>query len=202
MARLIEQRKDLLTSMMKEAIYEAAVAVMTRYGMDGTTMDRVAEQAEVAKGSLYNYFPSKLELLHFVHDKTIEPMEQRGQEILAADLPAVGKLQSLIRTWFEYVDQHRGLFAFLFEDYAVRALLKPQEETAHASAIRDLSGIIEQGIEEGSFRRVDPQRAGELLFGALRQLGEEQLATDGAWPVGELTDNLIDFFLHGVEAGR
>jgi AcrR family transcriptional regulator len=51
MVRLAERRKELLDSMMREAVYEGAVAVLTQFGLNGTTMDRVAAAAGIAKGS-------------------------------------------------------------------------------------------------------------------------------------------------------
>jgi len=54
MAQLAERRKELVTGLMKDAIYAAAVEILTKQGVDGLTMDRVAETAGVAKGSLYN----------------------------------------------------------------------------------------------------------------------------------------------------
>ena len=201
MTRLTERRRSLLASMMKDAIYEAAVAVLTRHGMEGTTMDRVAEEAGVAKGTLYNYFSSKLELLQFVYDKTFEPMEQTVREVLEADLPAVCTVESVIRGWFEYLDRHRGLFNFLFNDYVVRGLLKDREDAGRASALRDVTTILERGIKEGVFRKVDPTQAALLLVGAVRETAEQHLAKNEASPLTKLTEDLMDFFLHGLGAG-
>jgi len=202
MARLVEQRKDLLASMMRDGIYEAAVAVMTRYGMEGTTMDRVAEEAEVAKGSLYNYFPSKLDLLKFVHDKTVEPMEQRAQEILAEEIPALQKLESLIREWFGYLDKHRGLFNFLFNDQVARELLLDRKSSGHAKAVEDVATIVRQGIQEGTLRQLDPMRVAWLLFGAMREIVEGQLSNNETRPMINLTEEVLDFVLHGIGNGK
>lgn len=202
MARLVEQRKDLLASMMRNGIYEAAVAVMTRYGMEGTTMDRVAEEAKVAKGSLYNYFPSKLDLLKFVHDKTVQPMEQRAQEILAEEMPALQKLESLIREWFEYLDKHRGLFNFLFNDQVARELLLDRKSSGHAKAVKDVATIVRQGIQEGTFRQLDPMRVAWLLFGAMREIVEGQLSNNETNPMINLTEEVLDFVLHGIGSGK
>ena len=59
MPRLSKTGKEMLTAMMKESIFEAATAVLSEHGVDGTTMNRVAEAADLAKSSLYDYFPSK-----------------------------------------------------------------------------------------------------------------------------------------------
>lgn len=200
MARLAERRKRLVTSMMKQGIYEAAVAVLTRYGLEGTTMDRVAEQAEVAKGSLYKYFQNKVELLQFVHERLLEPLRESSQEILDEDLSALPKLEALLRHWFEYLQEHRGLFNFFFVDHAVRALLRDHDRTGRTSAVQDLALIIRQGIEEGGFRRVDVSLTAELLFGAVRDVCEQRIETDAALPIDQLIEGVMDFFQHGVGA--
>lgn len=198
MVRLSERRRELVTSMMQDAVYEAAVEVLTTHGIGGLTMDRVAEQAEMAKGSLYKYFPNKLALLQLVHKKALEPVEQKGPEVMEADLPALDKLESLMRIWFEYIDEHRGLFRFFFMDDVVHGLLKCERETGHASAMEDLAKIIEQGIDEGVFRRVDPEPVAVILFGAIREVCEQQVITDEAWQVGQSARELTDFFAYGL----
>lgn len=47
----------------RDRILEAAVELATRGGFDGVQMRDVADQAEVALGTLYRYFPSKVHLL-------------------------------------------------------------------------------------------------------------------------------------------
>lgn len=37
----------------------AAMALIRAYGFEETTMEQIAEEADIAKGTLYNYFPAK-----------------------------------------------------------------------------------------------------------------------------------------------
>ena len=194
MSRLMQQRKDL----MKNGIYEAAVKILVKYGFEAMTMDRVAEEAGVAKGSLYNYFPNKLELLRFVHAKTVEPMHLRATEIVAANQPAADKLEAIFRMWSEHVGKHRGLFHFLFNEYAVQVLLKHEGETKQQDAIEKLAAVIEQGINEGVFRPVAARQYATLIFGAVREMCERLLASEEVFPVEEVVTVAMDFSLHGV----
>jgi AcrR family transcriptional regulator len=202
MVRLFQRRKELWNSMMQDAIYAAAVAVLTEHGVSGMTMDRVAEQAEVAKGSLYRYFPNKAELMRFVHQRAIEPMLCAGQDILQTDATAPEKLRSLLRAWLEYLAEHRGLFSFFVTDATVRGMLQQEEETGRASGTQNLAAIIQQGIDQQVFREVDAMRVAGCLFGAIRHMCEQQLAKDGPWPVDQLTEELTDFFIYGLAANR
>ena len=81
MPRLSKARKALLTTMMRETIYEAATSVLCKHGVNGTTMNRVAEAANLAKSSLYDYFESKDDLLRFFNTRLVEPCFQAIEEI-------------------------------------------------------------------------------------------------------------------------
>src|SRR5579885_2301719 len=54
-----------LTDRKREAIVHAGITLFQTFGFEGTSMDKVAETAEVSKRTLYNHFPSKEEL--FAH---------------------------------------------------------------------------------------------------------------------------------------
>ena len=91
-------------------------------------------------------------------------------------------------------------FQFPSNDETVRGLLKFEQETHHASAIQDLATIIQQGIDEGVFRLVDPTRVAAFMFGSLRLACEQQFISERAWSITQLTEDLVDFFVHGLTA--
>ena len=200
MARLTDRCKDLVASAMKDGIYEAAIGVLEKHGMDGLTMDRVAEVAGVAKGSLYNYFQSKQELVRFIFDKTVEPAKRAVDDILAQPNPAVCKLESCLRVWFELLARNRGVFEFLLNDPAAPHCHDPNEQGNREEAIAMLRVIFEQGIAEGAFRSFNAGRAAEMFFGALTVSIQQQLVLGKERPVDESVGNLIDIFLYGVAA--
>jgi TetR/AcrR family transcriptional regulator, cholesterol catabolism regulator len=56
-------------------IHRAAVTLFRKQGYDATTVEQIAERADVAKGTVFNYFPSKEALLHAlsqdIHEKLL-----------------------------------------------------------------------------------------------------------------------------------
>ena len=148
MPRLRKARKELLTAMMKESIFEAATSVLSEHGVDGTTMNRVAEAAELAKSSLYDYFPSKEELLEFVVDRMFIPFMQAVNEILQADLPAPQKLEKVVRIALEKGTKHKGILRLLAH--------VDQEDGARKRTASANPGGVHDHLRAGSQGRLFP----------------------------------------------
>jgi len=198
MTSLAERRKELLDSMMREAVYEGAVAVLTEYGLNGTTMDRVAVAAGMAKGSLYNHFRSKQELLEFVRDRAVAPMQEAVEQIVKNRLSAAEKLASISRLWREYLVKHHAVFQFLINDHAAKRLLRDTEQTTRASGIKQIATIIDQGIQEQAFRPVDAGAAAEMFVSAAIGMVEQEFAAGRTRPVDKAVDAMMAVFLHGL----
>lgn len=194
MARLLEQRKQFT----KNAIYDAAVAIATQEGPDALTMDRVAERAGVAKGSLYNYFPNKLELVRFVRSKLFDPVDAMSDEILSRDQSALDKLPAIFRAWFTFMNEHRGVMNLIFDYKTSHKSMQVDDLKEQKQPIEVLVRLIDQGISEGVFRPVDSKIYARLLFGALRDLCHEHILRHEPWAVDEMTAILSKFFLYGV----
>ncbi len=194
MPRFSKARKMLVDSAMKESIFEAATSVLSEHGIDGTTMNRVAEAAELAKSSLYDYFPSKDELLEFVFDRLVIPLMQAISEILRADLPAPEKLERVLRVALERGVRHKAILRLLIhsdQEYRVRERVRPHILDAFTT-------IFEQGIKEGSFRPHNSAYTGRMFLGSLRELYELLASSASEDAVNEYVGALIDVALHGV----
>ena len=55
-----------------ESLLDAAGAVLEKVGLDGFSTDRVAAEAGMAVGSIYQYFPDKYHLLHALAERWYE----------------------------------------------------------------------------------------------------------------------------------
>ena len=200
MPRLSTTRKQLLTAMMKEAIYDAAVAVLAEHGVDGMTMDRVAAAADVAKGSLYCYFHGKQDLLGLVHAKLVEPILKTAEDVIRADMPAPRKLEAVVRAVFDQLARHHGVFNLLLKDDDARAVLEPRRRTNRQIAVGQFAVIFRQGIEQGLFHQHDPAQLAEMFMGAMGGLWERSLATGDVYQADALIEPLLSVFLDGITA--
>lgn len=67
---------------MREDILTASVRVLSRHGFARFTTPRVAAAAGISVGSLYQYFPNKLAILHALHRRTVDDSWIEVQAIL------------------------------------------------------------------------------------------------------------------------
>jgi AcrR family transcriptional regulator len=194
MPRLSKARKALLNTMMKESIFEAATSVLCEHGVDGTTMNRVAEAADLAKSSLYDYFPSKEELLEFVSDRLVIPFMQAVDATRRADLLAPQKLERLLRIAFATSTRHKAIVRLLVQsnqEDQLRKRVRPQ-------ILDTFTAIFEQGIKEGSFQPHNPAHTGRMLLGAFGELFELMTSDVSEEAASEYVEVLIEAALHGL----
>ena len=106
----ISERKEREREMRRSAIVDAAEKVFFEKGIESATMDEIAEEAELSKGTLYLYFKSKTELYMAVCEKGMYILLDQFRD--AYEIPATGreKLRQLGMTYFNYAITHPDYF--------------------------------------------------------------------------------------------
>ena len=81
----------------RDAILDAVDVLLARYGYRKMTMEDVASEAGVGKGTIYLHFPGKEELVLSHVDRIVERVVTRMGEIRAAGLPAGEAVRRMLR---------------------------------------------------------------------------------------------------------
>lgn len=102
----------------KERIVQGALKAFAQYGYSDTTMDAIAEQAQVAKGTLYYHFSTKEELFLYVIERgvkmlidSVDRVMKRGDLTLEERMRGV--LDEHLRFFFEQRELCLLLLSFL-----------------------------------------------------------------------------------------
>ncbi len=154
----------------KREILEAASRVFRARGLHAAGMRDIAAELGMAVGNLYYYFRDKEDLLAFVQESALSRLLEMAARVRALELPADGKLRLLLE---EHVvglnDPEEGTPGSLAH-LEVEAL--GEERRAGVLARRDeyeqiVRSLIEEGMDEGMFRRADPKVASLALLGSV-----------------------------------
>ena len=136
----------------------AAARVFDANGYAATTMDAVAAEANVAKGSLYNYFPSKHSLFVQVFTIALGEDEQATEMLLTQPVSATEKLYKYIDFWFSRLEHYKRIGGLILEFWASAARDDRQGEIAgifqqmYSRWHGRISVIISEGVASGEFR--------------------------------------------------
>ncbi|MED5370510.1 MAG: TetR/AcrR family transcriptional regulator [Myxococcota bacterium] len=187
----------------EEQILRAARKVFIEKGFEKTRMSDVAGAAGLSKGAVYFYFDSKQALIQALASQEHQRAQAILDEVLAhRDLAAEQNLTDLLRMLLHHflTLRRRPRFFMLVSELATRdELQRANFLETHNRLMESIVAVVSQGIEDGTFRKVDPHVVAAVLKASSDGLTLERAI--GADPVGEpehIIQETIDLFLHGV----
>jgi len=194
-----EGQKEGLIQRRRAEILGAAAKVFARKGFHAATIREIATEANVAEGTIYNYFRSKRELLLSMVSAFIDESLQ-----LAMTRPSSKSdrefLTTLLKDRFTLIDQNMNLVRVILREMMLdRDLRKQFFEKALSRISSQLEDHLKRRTEEGVFRRLDAFIAVQAMMGCF--LGFIVLGLDEEGrrlPHEELASQLADFFLNGL----
>lgn len=142
----------------RELILEAASEVFLTTGFEKSTVQEIADKAGVGKGTIYEYFSSKEALfvemvqsyVSCLFDEMVTSLEQAGtiEELIDAH----------IKISLHHIEQHSDRVRILFNDLAqVSTDVHEWFAEKQLQLINRVTALIEQWIEEGELRDVNPE---------------------------------------------
>ena len=190
--RQLEERK-----LRQDRILSSALDVFKANGLDGATMDSIAEKAGFGKATLYYYFSSKEEVFLGI-------MEEGWKSLLASLEVIIQEEQSPRKTFIKILvqiaqnaKQRPNLYEFLFQAPKVINLTEfdDQKWKKHQGKLYSiLQGLLEDGIERKEFPKLNSNlmfKAIGGLFTGLIFFGDKKKTDISEEEVEALLNNLI-----------
>ena len=156
--RQLEERK-----MRQDRILEGALSVFKKKGLDGATMDQIANASGFGKATLYYYFKSKEEVLSAILVDGWQNIWESLEPVIAEEGSPRKTFVNVLIKIAENAQNRPGLFEFLFNvPKAIKLDDQPWKDYQH-KLYAIIQGLLEDGVKQGEFPKVDPQ----LMFKAL-----------------------------------
>ncbi len=178
----------------RDVIMSAAVSVAAQHGISGSSMDEIAEQAHVAKGSLYYHFPSK--------DAIFENVLQAGFDRLA---DAIRDARSATEAGAALRAVTEATLAVLQQNPArakivVSEMFRTDRPWGDAIAPARASIVVlyrdvlrDAALQSGGTPAAEAitETAGAAFFGAIAGAGLEWLLFHPDQPIGAVADQVL-----------
>jgi TetR/AcrR family transcriptional regulator len=145
----------------RAAILRAAAKEFGENGIAGARTDAIARSAHVNKALLYYYFNDKETLYGAVLDDAFSAMKATVFRVLDSDLPPREKIMAYVGAYFDFIASN-PIYPKLMQREMMRAREGHSEhmdrliKTYFQPVYRRVRELLEKGIAEGDFRKVDP----------------------------------------------
>jgi AcrR family transcriptional regulator len=155
----------------REEIMHATYAALQKYGYAGISISRLADEADLSKSSFYHHFDGKHDILLAFADYMLEDFERAMRTESTGDpvedlYTFLNLILGVYPTERAAPDQVERLGAFL--EVRAQAINDPEFRRKFTENpdryITHLTDILEDGIEQGVFKDVDPERTASFLL--------------------------------------
>lgn len=182
-------------------VVAAAARVFSEKGFGGASLEDVANEVGMLKGSLYNYIRTKEDLLFAVVRPDAEELLGRARELAKTDLPASEKVRQITQVHVEVIDRHLPYVSVYVQEIAGKGL-SPEWAAMDREYMSLVEQILRDGVEEGVFDAgVEPRVAARAMIGSLNWL-TRWYEPGGPAKARAVAGQLSDFFLPGLLARR
>lgn len=139
----------------KERILRATEGLLAEHGFHGLSIQKVAQKANVATGTIYRYFKDKDDLLCQLHDHILASVAQRIVQNVADDQPLKQQFRTIwLNIWEMAIQDDAPLInSGQFEHLPKRSI---QEQRLHKRKMfAKVTHMFEQGKVQGLFKPLD-----------------------------------------------
>lgn len=166
MSRIKNEDREQVLHLTRQRLLEAAAAAFAKSGYENANINDISLAAGLAKGTIYNYFPSKRDLMLALVSETAILHYDFIRRQVGQELDPVRRLERFFENGFAFVADHlsrmrvmvniiygadEGMKEYIFNQYQPLFTFVGQE-------------VVANGVAAGRFRPVDPVAMGQLLL--------------------------------------
>ena len=158
----IAERKEREKKQRRNDIIDAAEKVFFSKGSEIATMDDVAQESELSKGTLYLYFKSKEDLQFAISIRGAEILREMITQGLSPDKSGYENLLEMAAIFIDFSKRYHNYFQLLlyFQTSNLSEAkideLSIEKYLTQQSPLAQLNECVEKGIKDGSLRKDIP----------------------------------------------
>jgi TetR/AcrR family fatty acid metabolism transcriptional regulator len=193
-----KSKKDVLQEFRKSELLSAARIVFSRKGFHDATIDDLAQEAGVAKGTVYLYFKSKQEIyVEALRDGVAQLIEEMRTE---AELPgsAADRLRRVLTAKIAFFDKHRDFFQILQSELGHIEKNIAECKDLYVEQGRIFESILRDGIREGSVQEVNTKKTAFAIADLTRGVAIQRLLGWSKTRLNEEVEFLFSLLWKGI----
>ncbi len=182
----------------RKEIFAASVHLFIEKGFNETSMREIAAAAGIGKSTLYDYYPSKDDILVSYYENELRKLTKEALKICKQDLNYTEKLSRIMFMHLAYLLENKKHFWKLSLEGQRLAIESQQRIQLSRHGYQDLlREIVEDGIQAGEFRAVNPQITARSI---LSLLSTAAFTTRPTGTPEEMLEEILSICFEGIKA--
>jgi AcrR family transcriptional regulator len=191
----------------RQQLLDAAITVFARKGYVETSIDDMINEADVARGTFYLYFPGKKEIFLAVIDHYFDLTSDLVNRLMAEEWPARldrARFREHVLVWLRFFAQHRDLAKVIYRE---ATSIDPQFEDRWNRLSETVKDFLSKGMsklqEAGQLREtLDPRAWALFMEGIFHATVCSYILQSERPDLDWLADQWVDFVLWGITPER
>jgi len=181
--------------------------VIARKGIAAATMQDIAEEAGVAKGTIYLYFKDRDELVDTTFENSINQLHERIDSAMEPHATFEAKFRAALKTLFEFFRENREFFRlYTAQRFPEGTPHQQRRQQRHCDRYRDrrrkMAGLLSDAMDRGEIRRMDSDRLALFLTEGTNAIVIERVMEENLPSEEQDVDLIVDVILDGIRAAR
>lgn len=157
----------------RKAIVESAIRLFKEKGIEKTTVSDIVRDAQIAQGTFYLYFSSKLSLMPAIAEEMVKIMMGVIKAEVQVNQPIEVKLEKLVDSIFVVNKEYSEVLAIIYSGLAATEHLK-EWETVYSPVYQWISNLLNKAKENNTVRQtINPERTAKLIIGLVESAAEQ-----------------------------
>ena len=189
------------TLVRRHQIIEAARNLIAAKGMDGVTIDAIAEEVGLTEGAIYRHFASKHQILSLLVDDIERNLLDTVESAQTEGASAVDNLEHILEAHLSDVEGHRAVsFVVIAEAMGFDGTtLAPKVSLMFTRYLELIQAVLDRGIREGSIRPdINANAAATTFFGLIQSTATLWALNGYAGQLAEFRSDMWDIYRKGV----
>lgn len=200
----MKSKEEVVQEFRIASIQEATMRVIARKGMAAATMQEIADEAGVAKGTIYLYFRDRDELVEKTFETAMQTLNARIDEALERDEPFDRKIRAIMTAKFSFFNANREFFRLYLSlrmpegPQARQRRQKQHCAPKYRERVEKFAGVLQKAIERGEIRKADPYKLALFIIEGSTAIILDRLTGDAAGDEQSDVDLIAGLILDGI----
>lgn len=165
-------RRNREHEIRREMIVSAAQKLFEKKGFELTTVDEIAAEAELGKGTIYSYFRSKSEIYVAILEKESDVLWERMKKVVNEERSAIDTLNCLYDTFVQFHRERKNFIETLFIQVDQQNLIRLGNmalglKSRSSEWLQIIGRVLQKGINNGEFIKFDVNKMAKTIIGMI-----------------------------------